>query len=61
MPADAPFSLITDEVCALTAYLLRLNGLIGEQSVVDAASLSRLRMPNRDGFLPSPEAPLPAR
>ncbi len=55
MPADAPLSLSDDEVYALTAYLLHLNGLIGEQSVVDAASLARLQMPNRGGFFPHQE------
>lgn len=50
MPADAPLSLSDDDVYALTAYLLHRNGLIGEQSVVDATSLARMQMPNRGGF-----------
>lgn len=51
MPADAPLSLSDDEIYALTAYLLRLNGLVGDQSVLDAESLTRLQMPNREGFV----------
>jgi len=51
-PFDEPGSLTTDEVYAATAYLLHLNGIIGESDVVDAASLPKIRMPNRDGFIP---------
>jgi mono/diheme cytochrome c family protein len=52
MPLGAAKSLSADEVYALTAYLLRLNGIIGEGDVIDAATLPRVRMPNRDGFTP---------
>jgi cytochrome c len=51
-PFDTPGSLTTDEVYAVTAYLLHMNGIIGEQDVVDARSLPQIRMPNRDGFVP---------
>lgn len=57
MPAYSPLSLRNDEVYALTAYLLHLNGLVGDASVLDAASLARIRMPNRDGFISSFDAP----
>jgi S-disulfanyl-L-cysteine oxidoreductase SoxD len=50
MPYDAPKSLSDSEVYAVTAYLLNLNGLIGEGDVMDEASLPKVRMPNRDGF-----------
>jgi cytochrome c len=50
MPFNAPQSLSTDEVYALTAYLLSLNGIIGSDAVLDAKSLAKLAMPNRDGF-----------
>ena len=36
----------------MTAYLLYLNGIIGEQDVLDARTLPQIRMPNRDGFVP---------
>jgi len=51
MPMQAPGSLSDDEVYAVTAYLLFLNGIIAEDEVMDAASLGKVRMPNRDGFI----------
>jgi len=52
MPPTAPRSLSDDEVYALTAYLLSLNGIINGGDTLDAVSLARIRMPNRDGFIP---------
>lgn len=52
MPFDAPKSLTNDEVFAVTAYLLHLNGIIGEDERVDARSLPKIEMPNRSGFTP---------
>ena len=51
MPADAPFSLSADEVYAVSAYLLYLNGIVGESDVLDAKTLPKIRMPNRNGFI----------
>ena len=53
-PLDEPGSLTPDQVYAVTAYLLYLNGIIGEHDVVDAKTLPQVRMPNRDGFVPDP-------
>ena len=50
MPITAPQSLSNDEVYAVTAYVLQLNGIVGERDTVDAKSLAAVRMPNRDGF-----------
>jgi cytochrome c len=50
-PMDAPGSFTADELYALTAFLLWANGLVGETDPIDAATLPRLRMPNRDGFV----------
>ena len=50
MPMDAPGSLSADEVYAVTAYLLHINHVIGEQDEMNAASLPKVRMPNREGF-----------
>jgi S-disulfanyl-L-cysteine oxidoreductase SoxD len=50
MPLTAPQSLTADEVYALTAYVLNLNDIVGDDVTLDAASLASLRMPNRDGF-----------
>lgn len=52
MPLDRPQSLTADEVYAVTAYTLYLNGIVKADVVLDAASLARVRMPNRDGFRP---------
>jgi mono/diheme cytochrome c family protein len=53
-PVDEPGSLTADQVYAVTAYLLYLNGIIGEQDVMDAKTLPLVKMPNRDGFVPDP-------
>lgn len=51
MPYIAPQSLTPTETYALTAYLLHLNGILGAEATLDAASLAKVRMPNRDGFV----------
>ena len=51
MPATKPFSLSNDEVYAVTAYLLYLNGIIGENLEMNAQTLPQVKMPNRDGFV----------
>ena len=51
MPWPKPRSLTNDEVYALTAYLLAQNKIIGENDVMNAQTLPRVRMPNRDGFI----------
>jgi cytochrome c len=51
MPMDRPQTLSANEVYALSAYLLNLNGLVPAGAVMDADSLRRVQMPNRDGFL----------
>ncbi|MBR1208836.1 hypothetical protein JQ562_39560 [Bradyrhizobium sp. AUGA SZCCT0051] len=55
MPYPTPGSLSTDETCAVTAYILSLNGIVPADSKVDKDSLPKIRMPNRDGFIPEPE------
>ena len=51
-PFDEPGSLTPDQVYAVTAYLLHLNGIIGENDVIDARTLPAVKMPNREGFVP---------
>lgn len=51
MPLYAPGSLSADQAYALTAWLLFRNGIVAEDTVLDAASLAAVRMPNRDGFI----------
>src|SRR5437899_8058669 len=57
MPWTAPKSLTNDEVYAVTAYLLNLNGIIGANDVMDAQTLPKVQMPNKDGFIPFPRYP----
>jgi S-disulfanyl-L-cysteine oxidoreductase SoxD len=52
MPWAQPKSLSNDEVYALTAYVLALNKIIGENDAMNAEALPKVRMPNRDGFIP---------
>jgi len=51
MPMDRPQTMTNDEVYAVSAYLLNLNGLVPADAVMDAQSLPRVQMPNRNGFL----------
>ena len=54
MPFNQPGILTPDQVYAVSAYLLNLNGIIGESDVLDANSLPKVKMPNRDGFVKDP-------
>jgi cytochrome c len=51
MPYLQPRSLTNDEVYALTAYLLYLNGIIDENETMNSATLPAVDMPNRDNFI----------
>jgi len=51
MPITNPLSLTDEETYAVTAYVLYLNGIIGEDVAMDAQSLPQVKMPNRDGFI----------
>ena len=53
-PIDEPGSLTPEQVYAVTAYLLFLNGIIAEDDAMDARTLGEVRMPNRDGFVFDP-------
>jgi cytochrome c5 len=54
MPYSAPESLSADEVYALSAFLLNQNGIVPANTRLDAASLPRVVMPNRNGFVADP-------
>ena len=54
MPLNAPQSLSNEDVYAVSAYVLYLNGLVPDAAVVDGKALTALRMPNRDGFVGDP-------
>src|SRR5215475_8821223 len=51
MPYTQSQSLTNDEVYAVTAYLLHLDGIIGAQDVMNAQTLPQVRMPNREHFI----------
>ena len=51
MPLNESKSLTNDEVYAVVAYLLQLNDIIGENETINAQTLPRVQMPNRDGFM----------
>jgi cytochrome c len=51
MPYQMPKTLTNDELYALSAYILSLNKIIGENDVMDAKSLPQVKMPNRDNFI----------
>jgi S-disulfanyl-L-cysteine oxidoreductase SoxD len=57
MPWDKPKSLTDEEVYAVAAYILYLNGVIGQDDVLDAQSLPKVKMPNREGFAAFPRWP----
>jgi len=54
MPFDQPGLLKPKEVYAVVAYILNLNSIIGNDQVMDAKSLPKVKMPNRDGFVADP-------
>lgn len=59
MPFTAPQSLSSDEVYAVSAYVLFLNGLVPEDASLDAKSLPKVAMPNRNGFTSDPRPDIP--
>jgi cytochrome c len=50
MPFNAPQTLTADQVYAVSAYVLYLNKIVAADAVLDAASLPKIAMPNRNGF-----------
>ncbi|RTL50648.1 MAG: cytochrome c [Bradyrhizobiaceae bacterium] len=50
MPFPTPHTLSSDDVYALTAYILNLNNLVPENFVADKDSLPKVKMPNHDNF-----------
>lgn len=51
MPMDKPQSLTANEVYAVSAYILNLNGLVPASAVMDQNTLAQVQMPNRNGFI----------
>lgn len=55
MPYQAPGSLTIDDDYAVVAFLLELNGIATPGGALNQESILKIRMPNRDGFVPDPE------
>ena len=53
MPFNAPESLDDNQVYAVSAYVLSLNGIVSDDAVLDGTSLPKIAMPNRNGFVRS--------
>jgi cytochrome c len=51
MPFNAPESLTADQVYAVSAYVLSMNGILGDDGVLNATNLPKIVMPNRNGFI----------
>jgi len=62
MPQNAPESLSNDDVYAVSAYILNLNGLLPDDATLDASTMAAIKMPNRDHFTgdPRPDVKEPA-
>ena len=69
MPYDSPGTLTADQTYAVTAYLLYRNGIVAHDQAMNQDTLPKVRMPNRDGFIPdnrpdagkNPAIPSPAK
>jgi mono/diheme cytochrome c family protein len=51
MPFNAPGTLSDDEIYAVSAYILALNGVIADDATLGPDNLSHIAMPNRNGFV----------
>ena len=51
MPLNESKTLTSDEVYGVVAYLLNLNGIVAEGETINAQTLPKVKMPNRDGFI----------
>src|SRR6202045_3851923 len=62
MPQNAPQSLDNNDVYAVSAYILHLNGLLPADATLDAKTLAAIKMPNRSMFVsdPRPDVKNPA-
>jgi S-disulfanyl-L-cysteine oxidoreductase SoxD len=60
MPFNAPGSLSDDEAYAVVAYILGEANIVAKNEVINASTLPRAQMPNRNGFVspdPRPDVP----
>jgi len=61
MPFDHPGTLSDNDVYALTAYVLYLNDIVREDTVVSQSTLATIEMPNRNGFVADPRPDVPKK
>lgn len=54
MPYARPGTLTPDETYAVTAFVLYLNGILNKDAALNESTLPRVKMPNRNGFVPDP-------
>ncbi len=59
MPRNQAGTLNPNEVYSLTAFILYKSGIVQENDVMDAKTLPKVQMPNRDGFVPAKFADIP--
>ena len=52
MPPSAPFSLTSNEIYALCAYILNQDDILKNDVELNEVTLPQVKMPNRDGFSP---------
>ena len=52
MPRNQGGTLTPNEVYSLAAFILAKSNIIQDGDVMDAKSLPKVRMPNRNGFIP---------
>jgi cytochrome c len=58
MPFNAPGSMSDDDVYSVVAYILSEAKIIQPNETMDAKSLPKVPMPNKDGFEPDPRPEL---
>lgn len=62
MPPTNPRSMSAEDLYAVTAYILSVDGVVPPDAVLDAEALPQVVMPNREGFIPWwPTTPADAR
>ena len=50
MPYPSPHTLTADQVYAMTAYILNVNNIVGNNFIADRETLPKVKMPNVNNF-----------
>jgi S-disulfanyl-L-cysteine oxidoreductase SoxD len=61
MPYARPGTLTANQTSAVTAFVLYLNGILDKDAALDENTLPRVRMANRNGFVPDPRPDVPKK